>query len=350
MVSTVTTSASSATASRGAQVHTIKAGAGGFKFTPQSISNVSVGDIITFEFYPPDHSVARAAFGSACVPYEYTGKNKVGFWSETQWVNNTDEITYWNLTINDTAPIFFYCAAPNSCTGQHMVGAINPNATQTIDEQIKAAIEADFQVEPGQPVPAEASSTLVNAPTSTPPSTAPHKLSGGAIAGIVIGCIVFLAICAALFYLVGRSKTLKEQVDRQSGGMKPSPSPQHQSMSSYGQGGLGSPYQSSGFPSPAPYSAAVGADGFTAFTNPPQYGQHYATEQHPSGWTSPGQQHTSYLNEGARISQQQVNEIKYAAGTATSGQPVLAELHSPTPGQAEWRGELDGGGAATKQT
>ena len=74
------------------KVHLIQAGAGGFKFTPQEVHNVSVGDIITWEFYPPDHSVARAEFGSACVPYEYTGKDKVGFWSETQWVNNTNEV------------------------------------------------------------------------------------------------------------------------------------------------------------------------------------------------------------------------------------------------------------------
>jgi plastocyanin len=73
-------------------VHSIKAGAGGFKFTPQELHNVSVGDIVQWEFYPPDHSVARAEFGSACVPYEYTGKDKVGFWSETQWVNNTNEV------------------------------------------------------------------------------------------------------------------------------------------------------------------------------------------------------------------------------------------------------------------
>jgi plastocyanin len=73
-------------------VHTIQAGAGGFKFTPQELHNVSVGDIVQWEFYPPDHSVARAEFGSACVPYEYTGRNKTGFWSETQWVDNTDEV------------------------------------------------------------------------------------------------------------------------------------------------------------------------------------------------------------------------------------------------------------------
>lgn len=90
--SSSTTTSSQSTPSREPTVHLIKAGAGGFKFTPQELHNVSVGDIISWEFYPPDHSVARAEFGSACVPYEDTGKDKVGFWSGTQYVNNTDEV------------------------------------------------------------------------------------------------------------------------------------------------------------------------------------------------------------------------------------------------------------------
>ena len=32
----------------------------------------------------------------------------------------------WNLTINDTEPIFLYCAAPGSCINYQMVGVINP--------------------------------------------------------------------------------------------------------------------------------------------------------------------------------------------------------------------------------
>lgn len=62
-------------------------------FEPAQLSNVGVGDIVSFEFYPPDHSVARAEFGSACVPYEYTGKSKVGFWSKTQWVKTPSEVS-----------------------------------------------------------------------------------------------------------------------------------------------------------------------------------------------------------------------------------------------------------------
>lgn len=95
-VSTISSapSPSQTSSSNEPKVHIIKAGAGGFKFTPQEIQNVSVGDIVSWEFYPRDHSVARAEFGSACVPYEYTGKDKVGFWSETQWVNDTSQVCF----------------------------------------------------------------------------------------------------------------------------------------------------------------------------------------------------------------------------------------------------------------
>jgi hypothetical protein len=74
--------------------HLVKAGADGFHFEPQQLEDVIVGDVITFEFYPPDHSVARAEYGSACVPYEYTGKGKTGFWSGTQWVDTVDDVGY----------------------------------------------------------------------------------------------------------------------------------------------------------------------------------------------------------------------------------------------------------------
>lgn len=75
------------------RVHVVKAGAGGFHFEPAELTNVSVGDVVTFEFYPPDHSVARAEYGSACVPYEYTGRDRTGFWSETQWVKTPRDVS-----------------------------------------------------------------------------------------------------------------------------------------------------------------------------------------------------------------------------------------------------------------
>jgi plastocyanin len=92
-IASPTSSVTSQTRDNHVRVHVVKAGAGGFHFEPAELTNVSVGDIVAFEFYPPDHSVARAEYGSACVPYEYTGRNRAGFWSETQWVDTPDDVS-----------------------------------------------------------------------------------------------------------------------------------------------------------------------------------------------------------------------------------------------------------------
>lgn len=34
-----------------------------------------------FEFYPTNHSVARAEYEHPCIPYEMTGRGKTGFWA-----------------------------------------------------------------------------------------------------------------------------------------------------------------------------------------------------------------------------------------------------------------------------
>ncbi|RMZ67727.1 extracellular serine-rich [Pyrenophora seminiperda CCB06] len=158
--------------------HKAKAGAGGFHFEPAELTNVSVGDVVTFEFYPPDHSVARAEFGK---------------------------------------PIFYYCAAPDSCKGKQMVGVINPNATQTLHDQQLAAARADYQLAPGDPVPNEASSTSVSTPSASSqgdlssnnePSS---KLSTAAIVGITVGVILFLTLCAGLLFFLVRKARMRRR-------------------------------------------------------------------------------------------------------------------------------------------
>jgi hypothetical protein len=98
-----------------------------------------------------------------------------------------------------------------------MVGAINPNGTQTLDAQIRAARGAEIRIAPGEAIPKEiASSALSENPvlaTSSPfhPSTDRHspKLSSGAIAGVVIGGIVSLVVCAGVFVCVARSRRME---------------------------------------------------------------------------------------------------------------------------------------------
>lgn len=135
-----------------------------------------------------------------------------------------------------------------------MVGVINPNDTQTLDKQIIAAKEAGFQVKPGDPIPAEGTASLhssaTSSPTGPPPSNGSHghSLSGGAIAGIVVGGIAFLIMCAALFFYVGRTKSLKEVIKHKEATMSPT-------LYSEGFGGPQSP----GYPqTPQPYSPTMG--------------------------------------------------------------------------------------------
>jgi hypothetical protein len=195
-----------------------------------------------------------------------------------------------------------------------MVGAINPNSTQTLASQVQAAAAADYQIAPGEAVPAEASSTLSSAPTATgaPPSYGgggnggSHSLSTGAIVGIVIGGVAFLAICAALFFFVGRSKTLKETIKRQDATTNHDTTMSQQyGGSNYGHGGLASP----GFtPSTPGYSTPPpGHRPEYGFSPPPGYGQHNVGEQYPSGWSSPGPHHghMSMMSNASGMSQQQ---------------------------------------------
>jgi plastocyanin len=329
LTSTDTRSSASAAASASSEpeVHTIKVGPGSFRFVPQELTNVSVGDTVTFEFYPPDHSVVQAEYGSACVPYSYADKDHEGkgFWTETQWVKTNADVTYYNITVNDTAPIFFYCAAPKSCTDKLMVGAINANSSQTLDSQIQAARDADFQLAVGDPIPNEATSTLLNGPTSTPSSSSSSggsHLSGGAIAGIVVGAVAFLVCCAALFFYVGRSKSLKEEIKRQDASARHS-----------------TPGPEMGYGPQSPHMPRYGSPA-------PPYGQHSATEQYPSGWTSGhgspqmgNQGHLSMMSQFSGMSQEQLDYYKQSQAPI---QAPPAELHSPPPGQQEFRVELDG--------
>jgi hypothetical protein len=225
------------------------------------------------------------------------------------------------LTINSTEPIFYYCGAPNSCIQEQMVGVINPNSTQTLAKFKQAAGDAPFMVLPGEPIPAEGSSSLSatssTAPTSSPTSSpAPSHgvhIGGGAIAGIVVGAVAFLILAAALFFFIGRTKSLKEMMHRKDATVS---RPMSETTHWNGSQHPGSP----GFP-PSPFSPAHSQMGFDQGGQLPPYGQHNATDAHPSGWLSPTGQ------------QQPMAETKYSDNPPvhemSSSQAYTAELEAP---------------------
>lgn len=114
-----------------------------------------------------------------------------------------------------------------------MVGVINPNASVSLQDQYEQALDSPYMLVPGQPFPneGEGSSSAAtphltanpNLITATPSgdatalataasSSAPAQnsggshLSGGAIAGIVIAGVAFIALLAGFFWLLGHRK------------------------------------------------------------------------------------------------------------------------------------------------
>ncbi|KAH4291061.1 hypothetical protein HBH64_124120 [Parastagonospora nodorum] len=304
---------------RSSTSHTIKVGPGTeFKFEPAVLPDVLIGDVISFEFYPKGHSVARADFEKPCVPYESNGANRDGFWSGEQMIETGT--SNFDVSINSTEPVFFYCAAKDSCHKHLMVGVINPNETQTLDKQIQAANMTTHQLAPGESIPLEGGFTTSDSPipggsTSTPRQADAshdhsHGLSTAAIVGISVGAGAFLVVCAALFFFVGRLKSLKELIRH------------------HGQGSTAKPQGVGGVHPEPDYRQST-------FSQSPQS---------PQGEYPPAFGRPLPAYAGPHINMKRMpshNDRK-------SSQPMAAELHSPTLGRQGFSAELEASNVSSK--
>lgn len=100
-------------------VHLVTVGKVSHEFVPNLVV-ASPGDKIMFEFSSGNHSVIQSLYEWPCVASGAVD-GRTGFASPPQ-AEATDELpTYWNLTINNTDPVFYYCGAPGSCVTWGMV-------------------------------------------------------------------------------------------------------------------------------------------------------------------------------------------------------------------------------------
>jgi len=106
-------------------VITVVVGGQNLTFNPARVS-ASPRDTIVFEFHSKNHSLVQSSFDDPCRPL--TNGSVTGFMSDFFPVaENASAFPTWNMTVNDTAPIWGYCRqkSPSSHCGAGMVFAVN---------------------------------------------------------------------------------------------------------------------------------------------------------------------------------------------------------------------------------
>jgi len=167
------------TASSSGSVHTVSVGNGALAYSPNSIV-AAVGDTVEFHFYPPEHSVAQSSFDAPCVP-----SGPTAFFSGPFSQSSGQNANVFTLTINDTNPIWFYCAVPTHCESG-MAGVINPpTGNDTIAayqaNAAKATTQAPATVQGGVIGPAKA---VTQSTSSTGSSTSSAASTSATSAGV----------------------------------------------------------------------------------------------------------------------------------------------------------------------
>jgi hypothetical protein len=105
-----------------------------------------------------------------------------------------------------------------------MVGAINPNASTPLSTQQQLARNSAYMLNPGEPFPQE-SPLPSNMPSPSAAVAQNDNLGPGAIAGIVVAALSVLLLASLLFFLWGRTKTLRHEVERNDSSVKRKPRP-----------------------------------------------------------------------------------------------------------------------------
>jgi len=160
---------------------------GGLVFTPDNLE-AAQGDMVTFRFWPKNHSVAQSTFGAPCAP------SNNGFWSGFVPTTSTESVANSTFTYevkNASAPVWFYCTQGMHCQAG-MVGVINPpktgpntlaaykNASSLVRANVSPTSAAGFG---GNLTEGNGTATTPNSPSAST-GAASHLAGSAAFAGL----------------------------------------------------------------------------------------------------------------------------------------------------------------------
>ncbi|TCD67028.1 hypothetical protein EIP91_000648 [Steccherinum ochraceum] len=98
---------------------------GSLTFSPPFLTDIPPRDIISFRFNPKNHTITQSSFAAPCLKADNAIDS--GFMAVAA---NATEMPIFNVTVNETAPLWFYCRqhSPDGSShcGAGMVFAVNP--------------------------------------------------------------------------------------------------------------------------------------------------------------------------------------------------------------------------------
>jgi len=167
-------------------------------FSPDNIT-ASVGDVITFSFSPKNHSVTQSSFADPCTKLNATALDS-GFMAVTSGVGATT----FSVTVNDTNPLWFYCAQTSPVSHCHsgMVFAVNPTASKnftTFQNNAKSGSSSDNSTSNSTYGGSSASGSASGSASSST-STSGSSNAAVAISGNVAGLLSFVGLVAGLVF------------------------------------------------------------------------------------------------------------------------------------------------------
>jgi len=161
----------------------IVGGNGTLTYNPSSISNVTVGDTIAFQFAAKNHTVTQSTFAAPCTQ---SGVDS-GFFPVA---NDSSVVPEWSFTVNNaSAPLWFYCRQTGHCAAG-MVFAVNPTAAKSFNAFQAAAM---------------ATNTTANSTSATPSASgaaSSASTSSAAMPNVVVksatGVLALLGVVAGI--------------------------------------------------------------------------------------------------------------------------------------------------------
>jgi len=162
-------------APEGVEHRVIVGGPGKLMFDPEHIT-AKPRDRIVFEFRQKNHTATQSSFDAPCV--KKAGGFDSGYIPVAEGETN---FPTWSVTVNDTAPIWVFCAQGNHCSASGMVFSVNSDETTGSPKTYNTFKQSAMSL-----IASNSSTPSASGATPSPSNSAMTVRTNGAILGLFV--------------------------------------------------------------------------------------------------------------------------------------------------------------------